>query len=177
MERAPEDFEYIADFLSFNEQATLLDELRSLTYQHDVFRGQTMKRGWVQFGYNYVSIGRRLEAAPPIPPFLQTIIQKALPYCPNNTEFTQCIVTNYPVGAGIGWHTDASCFDDCILGISLASEARLQFKANGSKQVSFEVKAAPGSLYIMQGAARWNYEHQIIPVRAERYSLTFRSVT
>jgi hypothetical protein len=28
----------------------------------------------------------------------------------------------------------------------------------------------------MQGVARWDYEHRLIPVKAERYSLTFRSV-
>jgi alkylated DNA repair dioxygenase AlkB len=173
---APEGFVYIPNFLSPAEQGALLGELRALTFEHDVFRGQTMKRGWAQFGYNYVAASRTLEPAPPIPPFLQTVIEKASPYYPAGVEFSQCIVTHYPAGAGIGWHTDASCFGDWILGVSLASEARLQFRANGSQEVNFEVKAVPGSLYVMQGVARWNYQHQIIPVKTERYSLTFRTL-
>jgi alkylated DNA repair dioxygenase AlkB len=135
-----------------------------------------MKRGWAQFGYAYVSVGQKLTAAPPVPAFLQAVIEKARPYYPNGIEFTQCIVTLYPPGAGIGWHTDAPKFGDCILGVSLASEARLQFRPNKLKAVSFQITACPGSLYVMQGIARWQYQHQIPPVKAERYSLTFRSV-
>jgi DNA oxidative demethylase len=176
MESKPEGLVYVEDFLSPTEEISLLHELRALTYKHDVFRGRLMKRAWAQFGHSYVSIGQRLEAAPPIPPFLQTVIDKASAYYPTGVEFSQLIVTHYPAGAGIGWHTDAPRFGDCILGVSLASEARLQFKPNDAQKVSFEVTASPGSLYVMQGVARWQYQHRLIPVKQERYSLTFRSI-
>lgn len=176
MKVEPEGFLYIPDFLSFNEQASLLHELRSLVYKHDVFRGQKLKRGYAQFGYSYVSTGRKLEVAPIIPAFLQTLIKKASPYYPNSIKFTQCIVTHYPPGAGIGWHTDAPLFGEYILCFSLASEARLQFSPNSSNEVAYEVKVSPGSLYVLQGLARWHYEHRIIAVKAERYSITFRYV-
>ena len=42
MEAAPEGFVYVADFLSAEEQAALLRELRALQYQHDTFRGQRL---------------------------------------------------------------------------------------------------------------------------------------
>jgi alkylated DNA repair dioxygenase AlkB len=173
---APEGFVYIPDFLSPEEHDDLLCQLRALTYEHDVFRGQTMKRGWAQFGWGYVSIGQQLEPAPPIPPYLQAVIDKAAPYYQNSIEFAQCIVTKYPVGAGIGFHKDAPCFGDCILGVSLAAEARLRFRPKGETHPSFAVTASPGSLYVMEGTARWQYEHQIMPVKKERYSLTFRTV-
>jgi DNA oxidative demethylase len=176
MKVEPEGFLYIPDFLSLNEQAALLHELRSLIYKHDVFRGQRLKRGSAQFGYSYVSTGRRLEVAPMIPAFLQTLIRRASLYYPNDIMFTQCIVTHYPPGAGIGWHTDAPQFGDYIIGISLAGETRLQFRPNISKEVTYEVEASPGSLYLMQGLVRWNYQHQVVPVKVERYSLTFRYV-
>ncbi len=176
MNREPEGLVYVEDFLSGAEQASLLSDLRALTYTHDTFRGKTMKRCWAQFGYEYVSIGQKLIPAPPMPGFLQAVIDKARPYYPRESRFEQCIVTKYKPGSGIGWHTDAPRFGDCILGVSLASPARLQFRPNKSAEVSFEVAAAPGSIYVLQGISRWQYQHRIVPVKAERYSLTFRSV-
>jgi DNA oxidative demethylase len=176
MNGQPEGLDYEADFLSDAEQADLLSELRALTYTHDTFRGKLMKRSWAQFGFEYKSIGQKLIPAPPIPPFLREIIEKASPYYPASSEFDQLIVTHYPPGAGIGFHTDADKFGDVILGVSLASPARLRFSPGKSKVVSFELTATPGSLYVMQGKARWEYQHHIPPVKAERYSLTFRSI-
>lgn len=57
-----------------------------------------------------------------------------------------------------------------------AGDARLQFRSNGSKDVSYELRVSPGSLYVMQGPARWDHQHQVTPVKAPRYSLTFRQV-
>lgn len=176
MKVEPGGFLYIPDFLSLDEQAALLHDLRSLMYKHDVFRGQQLKRGYAQFGYSYVSTGRKLEVAPMIPAFLQTLIKKARPYYPTDIMFTQCIVTHYPSRAGIGWHTDAPQFGEYIIGISLAGVARLQFRPKGFKEVTYEVKVSPGSLYLMHGLVRWNYQHQVVPVKAERYSLTFRYI-
>ena len=176
MNKVPEGLLYKADFLSHPEQISLLHELRALPYEHDMFRGKLMKRRWAQFGYNYVSIGQKLTPAPPIPPFLQRVIEKASPYYPPAIEFSQLIVTHYPPEAGINWHSDAKCFGDVILGVSLASEARFQFRPKGETKASFEVTVVPGSLYVMQGVARWQYEHRLVPVKVERYSLTIRAL-
>jgi len=40
---------------------------------------------------------------------------------------------------------------------------------------SHEVSLQPRSAYLMTGAARSAYEHHIPPVRALRYSITFRT--
>src|SRR5947209_7479962 len=48
--------------------------------------------------------------------------------------------------------------------------------SSGSEDVSFEVETPSGSMYLMRGPARWEYQHQVVPVRTERYSLTFRHV-
>jgi alkylated DNA repair protein (DNA oxidative demethylase) len=172
----PEGFVYVPDFLNPIEQDSLLHELRALTYTHDKMRENIFKRGWAQFGYAYVSTGRKLTPAPPMPRYLKTVIDKAAPYYPPGIEFAQCIVTQYPENAGIGWHTDAPPFGDCILGVSLASEARLQFRPKGETKAAFEVTASPGSVYIIQGVARWHYQHRLVPVKEERYSLTFRTI-
>jgi alkylated DNA repair dioxygenase AlkB len=176
MEAAPEGFVYLADFLSVEEQAALLRELQALQFQHDTFRGQRLKRGYAQFGKAYVSTGRKLEVTAGIPEFLHVIIDKARLHCPDSAEFNQCIVTHYPMGSGIGWHTDAPRFGECVVGVSLNSEARLQFRPNGTEEVSYEVWATPGSMYLMCGPVRWDYQHHVVPVKTERYSLTFRHV-
>src|SRR5215469_13923327 len=115
MNASPEGFLYVADFLTKEEQAVLLRELWALPYQHDTFRGQRLKRGYAQFGYAYVSTGRKLEVTTSIPEFLRAVIDRARLHCPDGTEFNQCIVTHYPAGSGIGWHTDAPRFGECIV--------------------------------------------------------------
>ena len=63
------------------------------------------------------------------------------------------------------------------MAVSLGGTARLQFRPNRSTEVAWEVAAAPGSLYVMVGPARWEFQHQIVPVEEVRYSLTFRHVS
>lgn len=172
----PDGFGYVPEFLSPTDHASLMGVLETLTYDHDVFRGNPFKRGYAQFGYSYVTNGRRLIPAPPIPDDLTTVATAALAHCPVGTQFDQCIVTKYPADAGIGWHVDAPVFGDCIAAVSLSAPARLQFSPKGQKEVSHEVLAAPGSLYVMRGPARWEYQHQVKPVKTERFSITFRSV-
>ena len=174
---APEGFTYIADFLTPEEQAALLRQVRALEFVHDRFRGVRLKRGYAQFGWAYVSNGRILKPAPPLPEYLIALADKARRHLPDGSDpFDQCIVTEYPEGAGIGWHTDAPRFGDCIIAVSLAAQAILQFRRNGTEPVGCEVVAAPGSLYVMCGPARWDWQHQVAPVASVRYSLTFRHV-
>jgi len=135
-----------------------------------------LKRSYAQFGHSYVSTGQRLTAATPFPSFLVKLGQKVTPYISDGTTFEQCIITNYPSGAGIGWHTDADKFGDCIIGISLGGTARMQFRLNTAKNIVFEQIIAPGSIYVMCAAARWDHQHQIVPQKTERYSLTLRTI-
>lgn len=173
---APAGFSYLPEFLTHGEQTALLYHLQGLDYKRDIVRGQRLKRAAAMFGYDYVAAGRKLDPAPPLPPFLTSLIAKGMPNCPDDVQFDQCIVTHYPEGAGIGWHTDHPRFGDCIMAVSLGADARLQFRRSGDKQVCVEVLAAPGSLYVMHGPARWDFQHQIVPVKADRFSLTFRHV-
>jgi alkylated DNA repair dioxygenase AlkB len=146
-----------------------------LDYQHDFFRGQRLKRGYAQLGYAYLSTGRKAEVAAELPEFLTAVSAKALGCCPAGTTFNQCIVSRYPVCAGIGWHSDAGVFGDCIVGVSLGGLGRFQFQCKDSDDVMFEVELLPGSMYMVYGPSRWDHKHRVVPVRAERYSLTSRS--
>ncbi len=172
----PEGFSYLADFLNQDEQLALLSRLRDLDYQHDTFRGQRLKRAYAQFGYAYVSTGRTLDPAPPLPEFRTALIARGLHHCPQGTPFNQCIVTRYPENSGIGWHTDAPRFGEVIMAVSLGGEGILEFRPGGAEEASCAVLTASGSLYVMHGPARWKYQHQVLPVQSLRYSLTFRHV-
>src|SRR5207253_771679 len=114
----PAGFRYFADFLGAEEAAELAERVRSLDFTHDRFRGRPLKRAYAQFGFAYVTTGRRLQAAPPFPDWLARLVARCLACCPRETAFEQCIVTRYSAGAGIGWHTDADCFGDCIAAVS-----------------------------------------------------------
>lgn len=171
-----EGFSYVLGFLTAEEQRTLLEQVQGLAYTHEVVRGQPLKRGRVEFGIGYATVGRKAKPAPPMPPFLEALIAQGLPHCPPGTTYNSCLLWRYPAGAGIGWHMDAPLFGDCIMAVSLGAEARLQFRPKGSTVVSYELRPASGSLWIMRGPARWDFQHQIVPVKAERFSLTFRHV-
>lgn len=86
-----------------SEHDVLLARLLALQFDHDVFRGRRLERGWTQFGYQYLSTGRRLVEAPPMPPFLARLVETGCSLCPKPVEpFNQCIVTHYQRGTGIG---------------------------------------------------------------------------
>lgn len=174
MTELPEGLSYIPGFLTAGDQEGLVHELSQLSFTHDRFRGQPLKRSYAQFGFEYGSTGRRLLPAPPFPDFLTSIVEKAGRFTPLGARFNQCIIAHYPKGAGIGWHTDAEYFGDCILAVSLAGAARLQFRPNGVEKAAHELLVAPGSLYVMTGRARQEYQHRVVPVRMDRYALTCR---
>jgi alkylated DNA repair dioxygenase AlkB len=176
MSSPPDGFCYFPNFLDLGEGLELSKRLGELPFEHPVARGRRLRRGHAQFGHAYVTARRRLVPAPPMPEFLTALIARALPLCPPGTRFDQCIVTEYPAGAGIGWHTDAPHFGGCIMGVSLGAEARLLFRENGQEKPCYRLSVAPGSLYLLGGPARWEYQHKVAPVKATRYSLTFRYV-
>jgi alkylated DNA repair protein (DNA oxidative demethylase) len=170
-----EGLSYIPSFLDADEQQMLLCELEQLSYYRDTFLGKLIKRNYAQFGYEYGSAGRSLKPAAPFPPFLQQLADKGCSACHDPALINQCIITCYDTGSGIGWHTDAPTFGDCIFGVSLGASARFQFRPPGSP-LEYELTVHSGSIYCMSGRARWDYQHRVPPVKATRYSLTFRTV-
>ncbi|WP_310482182.1 alpha-ketoglutarate-dependent dioxygenase AlkB [Chamaesiphon sp. VAR_48_metabat_403] len=176
MTTAPDGFSLISNFLTINEQTELLCQISAFEYQEASFRGKRLKRTTSQFGYAYILKGKQLAAAEPMPPFLLALAQKALANCSPQAEFNQCIITRYQVSAGIGWHVDAPRFGDLVVGISLAGSGRFQFRPKRTNLISFETELTSGSMYLIDGCSRWDYEHRLMPVKEERYSIGFRYV-
>ena len=176
MSNLPTGFWYVPDFLALDEEREIIRQLETFAYQHPVLRGQQLKRGLVQFGQSYEAARRRCVPAPPFPDDIAALIEKLVLYCSPRRALTQCIVTKYPPGAGIGWHSDAPCLGESIVAVSLGAAATVLFRRCGAEEVSHAVVVAPRSLYLMRGASWWEYQHRILPVKALRFSLTFRSV-
>jgi len=86
------------------------------------------------------------------------------------------LVTEYPVGATIGWHRDAPPFG-IVVGVSLLSACRFRFRRTVNDRVErAETELAPRSAYVLSGPARTEWQHSIPPTTALRYSITFRTL-
>jgi len=91
-------------------------------------------------------------------------------------ELVEVLVTHYPPGAGIGWHRDAPMFG-VVVGVSLARACRFRFqRGNGAERVTAAAALDPRSAYVLDGPARWQWQHSIPPAKTERYSVTYRTL-
>lgn len=79
----------------------------------------------------------------------------------------------------LGWHRDVPDYET-IVGVSLGSEALLRFRPyppdDAAKRHVVQLAVAPRSIYRMAGAARWAWQHSVPPVKALRWSVTFRTL-
>ncbi|MFN2557023.1 MAG: alpha-ketoglutarate-dependent dioxygenase AlkB [Nitriliruptorales bacterium] len=174
----PEGLLYRPDFLGEAEECDLRDVLLGMELQQIRMRGQTARRTVRHFGYGYDYDSWGLRPTEPLPSELLWIRDRAaeLAELPPD-EMAQVLVTRYPPGASIGWHRDAPAFGAKVVGVSLGSACRMRFQREpaGVRRV-FELQLAPGSAYVLSGAVRSAWQHQIPAVKALRYSVTFRQV-
>jgi len=189
----PPGFLYVADLVTPAEERALCAWFAdSPAWNAVTFRGQTARRRAMSFGARYLTQGRRLLPAPPLPPELgayrDRMVEAAraglgaeLALAGRATaDFALCTALHYPPGGAIGWHTDNAAFGPTVLSLSLGATARLQLRhVNGGDEpaapVELELELAPRSLFVLAGDARSRWQHRICPVRAERYSLTVRA--
>ena len=172
----PEGFRYQPELISPDEEAALLDHIRALPFREFEFHGYTGKRRVVSFGWKYDFADRKLHEVDDIPEFLLALREKAARFADLHPgDLQHALVTEYDVGAPIGWHRDKAVFGD-VVGVSLLSAApfRLRRQVDG-KWERVTVMAEPRSVYLMRGPSRTEWEHSIPPVEHLRYSVTFRN--
>ena len=128
--------------------------------------------GWV---YGYESW--RITPGPAIPDFLDAVRRRVAGLAGVSPEaLAEVLVNAYPTGAGIGWHRDAPQFG-VVIGVSLLGECRLRFqRGRGSARTTRAVTIAPRSAYVLDGAARHEWQHCVPPMKTLRYSVTFRTL-
>lgn len=169
---------YQPDFLSAVEERRLLAFIETLEFEPVVLRGREAKRTVAQFGYEYDYSDWGIKPTRPLAPELEWLRDRVGELADVEAgRFEETLIIRYPPGAGMGWHRDAVAFGPVVVGVSLASAARMRFQrtVQGVRQVA-ELALAPRSAYVLSGAARSSWQHSIPAGKELRYSITFRTV-
>jgi alkylated DNA repair dioxygenase AlkB len=173
----PPGFRYVPEFIDAAEEAQLLEALGAVAFSDVAMRGQVARRRTAHFGWVYGYESWRIEPGPPLPPPFHPLRRKTAALIDLAEEaLAEVLVTTYPAGAGIGWHRDAPQFD-VVIGVSLLSSCRFRFqRGTGAARQTRAIELAPRSAYVLDGEARWAWQHAIPPMKAPRYSITFRTL-
>ena len=175
----PRDLIYEEDFLTTVEERELLAEIARLPLEEAQYRQYTARRRVLSFGAQYDFGHNRLEAGPPLPRFLWPLRERVGRRMGiAQARFSHALVTEYRPGTPLGWHRDVPEFET-VVGVSLGSACRMRFRRyphdKHSRATAVDLVLEPRSIYIMQGDARWGWQHSIPPTPALRHSITFRT--
>lgn len=175
----PEGMRYEAGFLSPAEEARLIERIERLPLAPMQYQQYEALRRVVSYGGRYDFSRQQLEAAEPIPAWLDSLRERAAAWVgAEPADFTQALVAEYKPGTPLGWHRDVPDFED-IVGVSLGGEAQLRFRPypheKGRRGGVLKVAVAPRSIYLLRGPARWQWQHSVAPTQALRYSITLRT--
>ena len=182
----PRGFLFRREFVDAAEEASLVGSMEALEFTRVEMRGGVAKRRTAHFGWAYGYDARTAAPGAPIPAFLLPLRARAADWARVDPDaLGEALITEYPPGAGIGWHRDAPMFGDVIAGVSLLSNCRMKFRpyvspkdvpGSGRRKTTHEVELPARSGYLITGIARRDYEHSIPETEALRYSITFRTL-
>lgn len=173
----PDGFRYYEEAISFAEEKELLNFTQSLEFLPYVMRGQASRRGIVRFGHDYGSVGGDHHTVRPLTPELIRLRDCAAEIAGLSAkDFIASVVTHYPPGATIGWHSDMTMFGPVVFGVSLNAACTFKLRPKAEPKKIYKLNLEPRSLYIMEGKVRSDWEHSIPPVKVDRYSITYRTV-
>ena len=173
----PEGFRYEQNAVPTRLQEDLLREIPKLPFKAFEFHGFEGRRRVVSFGWKYDFALASLQKADDIPGFLLPLRDIAADFAGLPPErLQQTLVSEYDVGAPIGWHRDKAVFG-VVVGVSLLSACTFRLRRKvGEKWERASIEAQPGSIYLLCGPARTEWEHSIPPVDRMRYSVTLREL-
>jgi alkylated DNA repair dioxygenase AlkB len=182
----PEGFRYRAELVTSEYEHELSEAIEKIEFAPFVMRGVEARRRVAFFGSTYGPRYGRAEA-PPLPEFLLELRETVAAWSGIPAPaFAMVLINEYRPGSPIGWHRDAPQYD-VVAGVSLLSSCRMRFRpylrpGRGAvtpaprRTATHEVLLERRSVYLLTGASRSAFEHQIPPVEALRYSVTFRTL-
>jgi alkylated DNA repair dioxygenase AlkB len=177
-EGLPEGLVYVEDFVSAEEEQSLLALLAALDVHAVTMRGQTARRTVRHFGLDYAYESGEVSPTDPLPDEMAWLRRRCAELIERDPgDLVQALVSRYPPGAGIGWHRDAPMFGSKIAGVSLGAPCRMRFQrtVRGQRSVA-AIELAPRSAYVLAGQARWSWQHSIPATKQLRHSVTFRTL-
>jgi alkylated DNA repair dioxygenase AlkB len=174
----PEGMRFAPDFLSRDDEAALVARIAHLPLANMKYQQYEALRRVVSYGGQYDFSRQKLEAADPLPDWLDPLRERAGAWAGiAPADFVQALVAEYQPGTPLGWHRDVPDFED-IVGISLANDAVMRLRRypheKGDRE-ALKLVLPPRSIYLLRGAARWGWQHSVAPTRALRYSITLRT--
>jgi alkylated DNA repair protein (DNA oxidative demethylase) len=169
---------YRSAFLSPDEEQFLIERVETIAFDEVRMHGVVAKRMTKHFGWSYDYEGWRIEPTEPAPEWLEPFLARAAETAGvERARFEQVMVARYPPGGAIGWHRDAPMFGSPVVGISVGSACLMRFRRG--KVRAWETHAQllePRSLYILDGAARTQWQHAIPKTPELRWSITMRTL-
>ena len=174
---AVDGFRYQDALIDAAEEARLITRFERLPFEPFDFQGFKGNRETVSFGSRYDFTHRQVKKAAPIPDWLSELKAKSASFASlADDALGQALVTRYTTGAGIGWHRDRPEYGK-VIGVSFASPCVLRLRRReGSRWLRRAADLAARSAYMLDGPARDDWQHSIMPAERLRYSVTFRTL-
>ena len=174
---------YRPEFITRAEEKSLLEAIAPLPFREARFQEYFAKRRVVHFHpagstEAYGENDQETFSSGPLPPFLvalQRTVADRLAIEP--ASFIHALVSEYRPGTPIGWHRDKPVYG-IVVGLSLAGRGRMRFRpiaTSARRDAMVLLDLEPRSIYVMQGPIRWEWQHSMLPTKALRYSITFRT--
>ena len=174
----PFGLSYRTNFISPREEAELLDQIVQLPLEEAKYKQFTARRRIVSYGGTYDFSSNELIPAGPIPAFLHPLRERIATWAGVPASlFTHALIAEYKTGTPLGWHRDVPDFE-IVAGISLGGAGRMRLRryphVKGRRE-TLSLDLEPRSAYLLQGEARWGWQHSIPATKNLRYSITFRT--
>jgi alkylated DNA repair dioxygenase AlkB len=123
---------------------------------------------------------QHLKPADPMPEALLPLRDRAARWAGiEAASLANALVAEYRPGTPLGWHRDAPDYE-LVIGVSLGGPARMRLRRYPplapKKADVLSLELDPRSIYALQGAARWGWQHSIAPTPALCWSITFRTL-
>jgi DNA oxidative demethylase len=177
LEGAPGGLLFEPEIMTTTEEAAFLERIKDLPFGTFHMHGVDAKRHVVRFGAHYTAGSAEMRPTSEFPLSLEPLRERAAARIgiPTHILF-ESLVTEYPPGAGIGWHRDSPAFG-IIAGISFGGNCRMRFqRGEGGQRQTWTIELPPRSLYVLSGVAREEWQHSIPAVKESRWSITFRTL-
>ena len=175
----PPGMRFELDWLGTEEEAALVEAIRALPLREAQYKQYTARRRVASFGGKFDYDNNRLLPAPPIPPAFEPLRERVARWLGVAPDlFSQMLVAEYAPGTPLGWHRDVPDFES-IVGVSLRGEGEMRFRpyppAAGRAAGVSSLLLPPRSAYVLEGPARWQWQHSIVPTKVLRYSISLRT--